>query len=93
LQVVDNQVDQTTGHRAHEGPRFANANLQLWPGRFVNVRVLTDTLKQVVIVHHSPRPALGPHMAPSPTSSRPDQRVALRPITVGLHDRDHGRHR
>jgi multidrug efflux system membrane fusion protein len=29
---------------------FPNNDLQLWPGQFVNVRVLIDTLRQVVVV-------------------------------------------
>ena len=29
---------------------FPNTNLQLWPGQFVNVRLLVDTLKQVVVI-------------------------------------------
>ena len=47
--VIDNQVDQTTGTVKIKG-EFPNANLQLWPGQFVNVRVLMDTLRQVVVV-------------------------------------------
>lgn len=47
--VVDNQVDQTTG-TVKVKAEFPNANLQLWPGQFVNVRVLIDTLRQVVVV-------------------------------------------
>ena len=54
LQVVDNQVDQTTGTMRMKA-EFPNANLQLWPGQFVNVRVLIDTLEQVVVV---PTPAV-----------------------------------
>ena len=38
LQVVDNQVDPTTG-TVRMKAEFPNANLQLWPGQFVNVRV------------------------------------------------------
>ena len=48
-QVVDNQVDQTTGTVKLKA-EFPNAELQLWPGQFVNVRLLVDTLKQVVVV-------------------------------------------
>src|SRR5262245_58350553 len=44
VQVVDNQVDQTTGTIRLKA-EFPNASLQLWPGQFVNVRVLVDTLK------------------------------------------------
>jgi membrane fusion protein, multidrug efflux system len=47
--VIDNQVDQTTGTVKIKG-EFPNDNLQLWPGQFVNVRVLMDTLRQVVVV-------------------------------------------
>ena len=47
--VIDNQVDQTTGTVKVKG-EFPNTNLQLWPGQFVNVRVLIDTLRNVVVV-------------------------------------------
>ncbi len=42
LQVVDNQVDSTTGTIRMKA-EFPNSNLQLWPGQFVNVRILIDT--------------------------------------------------
>jgi len=47
--VIDNQVDQTTGTVKVKG-EFPNANLQLWPGQFVNVRLLIDTLRNVIVV-------------------------------------------
>ena len=53
LQVIDNQMDQTTGTIRMKA-EFPNTNLQLWPGQFINIRLLVDTLKQVVVV---PRPA------------------------------------
>jgi multidrug efflux system membrane fusion protein len=49
VKVIDNQVDQTTGTVKLKA-EFPNENLQLWPGQFVNVRVLIDTLRQVVVV-------------------------------------------
>jgi multidrug efflux system membrane fusion protein len=49
LQVVDNQVDQTTGTVKLKAD-FPNADLALWPGQFVNVRLLIDTLKQAIVV-------------------------------------------
>ena len=49
LQVVDNQVDQTTGTVKLKA-EFPNAQLQLWPGQFVNVRLLIDTLRGVIVV-------------------------------------------
>jgi membrane fusion protein, multidrug efflux system len=49
LQVVDNQVDQTTG-TVRLKAEFPNPELQLWPGQFINVRLLVETLRQVVVV-------------------------------------------
>ena len=40
---------QTTGTVKLKA-EFPNADLQLWPGQFVNVRLLVDTLKQVVVI-------------------------------------------
>jgi multidrug efflux system membrane fusion protein len=47
--VIDNQVDPTTG-TVRIKAEFPNTNLQLWPGQFVNVRLLINTLRQVVVV-------------------------------------------
>ena len=79
LQVVDNQVDQTTGTVRMKAD-FPNAELQLWPGQFVNVRVLIQTLSQVVVM---PTPAVqrGPN-GPFAYVIQADDRVELRPITV-----------
>jgi multidrug efflux system membrane fusion protein len=49
VMVIDNQVDPTTG-TVKLRAEFPNDNLQLWPGQFVNVRLLIDTLRQVVVV-------------------------------------------
>jgi multidrug efflux system membrane fusion protein len=49
IQVIDNQVDQTTGTIKLKSI-YPNAELQLWPGQFVNVRSFVDTLKHVVVV-------------------------------------------
>ncbi len=49
LQVVDNQVDPTTGTVKLKA-QFPNPDLQIWPGQFINVRLLIDTLHQVVVV-------------------------------------------
>lgn len=48
LEVIDNQVDQQTGTIRLKA-NFPNDRRQLWPGQFVNVRVLVDTLKNVVV--------------------------------------------
>jgi len=49
LTVVDNQVDSTTG-TVRLKAEFPNEKTQLWPGEFVNVRLLIDTLQNVVVV-------------------------------------------
>ncbi len=49
LQVIDNQVEQSTGTIRLKAD-FPNKDLQLWPGQFVNARMLVDTLQQVVVV-------------------------------------------
>ncbi len=49
LKVIDNQVDQQTGTIRLKA-EFPNDKRQLWPGQFVNVRLLVDTLKNVVVV-------------------------------------------
>ncbi len=49
LRGIDNQVDPTTGTLKLKA-EFPNANLQLWPGQFVNVRLKVDTLTQAVVV-------------------------------------------
>lgn len=49
IDVVDNQVDQTTGTIKIRAT-FPNVDQALWPGQFVNVRVFTGTLKHVIVV-------------------------------------------
>jgi multidrug efflux system membrane fusion protein len=49
LKGIDNQIDPTTGTLKLKA-EFPNANFQLWPGQFVNVRLKVDTLSQAVVV-------------------------------------------
>jgi len=49
LKGIDNQVDPTTGTLKLKA-EFPNANFQLWPGQFVNVRLKVDTLLQAVVI-------------------------------------------
>jgi membrane fusion protein, multidrug efflux system len=79
LQVVDNQVDQSTGTVKLKA-EFPNADLQLWPGQFVNVRLLVETLRQVVVV---PTASVqrGPN-GPFVYVVKEDATVAVRPVTV-----------
>ncbi len=83
LRVVDNQVDQTTGTVKLKA-EFPNVNLQLWPGQFVNVRLLIDTLKDVVTI---PTGAVqrGPNGA-FVYVVKDDNTVAMRPIVVQKQD-------
>jgi membrane fusion protein, multidrug efflux system len=83
LKVVDNQVDASTGTVKLKA-EFPNANLQLWPGQFVNVRLLIDTLKQVVVI---PTGAVqrGPNGA-FVYVVKDDTTVAMRAITVAKQD-------
>jgi membrane fusion protein, multidrug efflux system len=49
LQSLDNQIDVTTGTLKFKA-RFDNHDQVLFPNQFVNVRLLADTLKNVVLV-------------------------------------------
>jgi multidrug efflux system membrane fusion protein len=83
LTVVDNQVDQTTG-TVRLKAEFPNGGLQLWPGQFVNVRLLIDTLRNVVVL-----PTAAVQRGPNGTFVflvQPDNTVAVRPVTVTQQD-------
>ena len=49
LKVIDNQIDVTTGTFKLKS-EFPNANGSLWPGQFVNVRMLLHTVKNGLVV-------------------------------------------
>jgi multidrug efflux system membrane fusion protein len=83
LQVVDNQVDQATGTVKLKA-EFPNATFQLWPGQFVNVRLLVDTLRDVVVA-----PTAAVQRGPNGTFAyvvQEDSTVAVRPLTVSQQD-------
>ena len=83
LKVVDNQVDQATGTIKLKA-EFPNREYQLWPGQFVNVRLLIDTLEQVVVA-----PTAAVQRGPNGTFAyvvQPDRTVAVRPVTVSRQD-------
>ncbi|MGA2554703.1 MAG: efflux RND transporter periplasmic adaptor subunit [Verrucomicrobiota bacterium] len=48
LSVIDNQIDSTTGTIKLKAT-FPNQNLTLWPGQFVNPRVLVDKVTSLVV--------------------------------------------
>jgi membrane fusion protein, multidrug efflux system len=83
LQVIDNQVDQTTGTIRLKAD-FPNKDLQLWPGQFVNVRLLLKTLDQVVVI---PTSAVqrGPDGAFVYIVGE-GSKASMRPVTVAQQD-------
>ena len=49
LQTIDNVIDQTTASYKLKAS-FPNTDEKLWPGEFVNVRILVDTRAQAIVV-------------------------------------------
>lgn len=49
LTLIDNQIEQTTG-TIHLKATFENADERLWPGEFVNMRVVLNTRRGVTTV-------------------------------------------
>src|SRR6185437_2460741 len=83
LTVIDNQVDPATGTVKLKA-EFPNAKFQLWPGQFVNVRLLINTLKQVVVI-----PTGAVQRGPDGTFVyvvNDQDKAAMRPIAVERQD-------
>jgi membrane fusion protein, multidrug efflux system len=81
LSVVDNQVDQTTG-TVRLKAEMPNGTMQLWPGQFVNVRLLVETLKGVVVI-----PSQALQRGPSGTFVyvvTGEDKAGVRSVTLGL---------
>src|ERR1017187_418038 len=79
LAVVDNQIDTTTGTIRLKAT-FANEDLRLWPGQFVNARLLLTTRKDGLIV-----PASAVQRGPDGSYIfviKADQSVEVRPVKV-----------
>lgn len=49
LQTVDNMIDQATATYRLKAS-FANADEKLWPGEFVNIRILVNTRTDAIVV-------------------------------------------
>jgi multidrug efflux system membrane fusion protein len=83
LEVLDNQVDPTTGTIKLKA-KFPNHNLALWPGGFVNVRLKVRTEHSVITL---PPVAVqrGPQSAYIYVVNT-DQTVSRRDVTVGHED-------
>jgi multidrug efflux system membrane fusion protein len=79
LTVIDNAVDQPTGTIRLKAS-FANADERLWPGEFVNVRLVLMTRKGVPTV-----PAQTVQAGPSGSYAyviKPDSTVERRPVEI-----------
>ena len=79
LSVIDNAVDQTTGTIKLKAT-FENADERLWPGEFVNVRLILDNRKGVPTVPEQT-------VQEGPEGKyvyviKPDDTVARRPVEV-----------
>jgi multidrug efflux system membrane fusion protein len=78
--VVDNMVDQATGTIKLKA-NFPNAALKLWPGNFVNGRLIVDTRRDGVTV-----PSVAVRHGPGCDFAwvlRPDNTAVTRCVTVG----------
>jgi membrane fusion protein, multidrug efflux system len=80
LMLVDNEIDQATG-TAKLKAVFANDHDTLWPGQYVNARVLLRTLRDALTI---PTAAvqLGPN-GPFTYVVKADSTVEVRPLKIG----------
>lgn len=78
--LIDNQIDQTTGTMRLKAT-FPNQDNRLWPGDFVNVRVLVRTRHAVLTV-----PSAAIQRGPAGVFAyvvKPDSTVEMRPLKLG----------
>jgi multidrug efflux system membrane fusion protein len=81
LTLVDNEIDQATG-TAKLKATFNNERNTLWPGQYVNARVLVATERNVLTVPSS-AVQLGPD-GPFTYVVKSDSTVEVRPLTIGV---------
>jgi multidrug efflux system membrane fusion protein len=80
LAVVDNEIDQTTGTVKLKAT-FPNEDLKLWPGKFVNARLVLTTQKNATVI-----PSSVVQRGPQGVYAyviKPDKTVEMRPVKVG----------
>lgn len=80
LAVVDNEIDQNTGTVKLKAT-FPNQDLKLWPGKFVNARLVLTVQKNATVV-----PASVVQRGPQGTYAyviKPDKTAEMRQIKVG----------
>jgi len=86
LMLIDNQIDQTTGTMRLKA-EFPNADTALWPGQFVNARLLLRTDRGVTTV-----PSSAIQRGPDGTFVyvvRPDRTVAVQAVRVARFGAGH----
>jgi len=79
LTVVDNEIDQATGTIKLKAT-FPNEDLKLWPGKFVNARLVLTTKKDATVI-----PASVVQRGPQGTYAyviKPDKTAEMRAIKV-----------
>jgi multidrug efflux system membrane fusion protein len=85
LSTIDNLIDQSTATYRLKA-MFANADEKLWPGEFVNARLLLEIRKDVVVI-----PPLAVQRGPNGLFTwvvKADNTVEPRPITSGATSGD-----
>ena len=85
LAVVDNEIDPTTGTVKLKAT-FPNDELKLWPGKFVNARLILSTRKDATVI-----PSSVVQRGPQGTYAyliRQDKTVEMRPIKVAQTEGD-----
>lgn len=83
LQSLDNQIDITTGTLKFKA-RYDNREQSLFPNQFVNVRLLADTLKGVVLA-----PTAAIQFGTNGTfvyALEGDKKVTIKPLKIGPSD-------
>jgi len=87
LTVIDNQIDTTTGTIRCKAT-FPNTNLSLWPGQFVNPRVLVDKINGLVVPENViQRGPDGPYVF-TVNGEGSNMTAKLTPVTVGQMQED-----
>ena len=79
LELVDNVIDQTTGSVRLKAT-FPNTDYGLWPGQYVNIRLLLQTLRQVITA-----PSTAIQRGPEGMYVyvvKPNSTVAMQPVSV-----------
>jgi multidrug efflux system membrane fusion protein len=85
LELVDNQIDTTTGTIKLKAV-MPNPERKLWPGAFVNLRLLLSVRKDGLVV-----PAAAVQRGPNGTyvfAAKADDTVEMRPVTVAVTEND-----